>query len=463
MRTSRRRFLSGLVLAAGARGLAMASSRHRGGGRLAAPNLSDAEVVRFVAGIRPFRRGGPRLEREAVAGKVVVHNYGHGGAGFTLSWGSASVVAELLGVEARGPEVAVLGSGVVGLCTARVLQERGLRVRVYAEKFPPHTTSDVAGAEWSPDIVERGATRELQQRFDRMLILSWRRFRTLVGARWGVSPRPIYEAEDVPSGLDELPAPLAHAPHRLAALPFAPARQGRVYQTLLIEAPTFLATLVEEVRRAGGAFEPRTFANRDELLALPEPAIVNCLGVGAGALLGDRAVVPIRGQLVHLRPQALPYLLDHPNGYMVPRSDALVLGGTFEEGIAQATADPAACARILERQSPVLRRLTRWPRRSGPGVPPLTVEQSSRRRGSSSALHQANELGVSQSLVGAGLRAWHAGCSIPAREEHSPAARRRRRRCSGDRPRSRRARLARRASRADPAGGVRGDARRRRH
>jgi D-amino-acid oxidase len=351
-RTSRRRFLSSLVWTATAtatgRGVARAHSRPTGGAALAAPNLSDDQIVRFVAGIRPFRRGGLRIEREEVAGKTVVHNYGHGGAGYTLSWGSAILAADLLHGVARGSAVAVLGSGVVGLCTARVLQERGLRVRVYAREFPPHTTSDVAGAEWSPDIVARGATPELRKRFDRMLTLSWRRFQPLVGSRWGVRPRPIYEAEDVPSGLDDLPVGLARPPRRLAALPFAPARSGRVYQTLLIEAPIFLAALVDDVRRAGGILEPRTLATQADLQGLPEPLIVNCLGVGAGAVFADPAVVPIRGQLVHLRPQPLSYLLDHPDGYMVPRSDALVLGGTFETGVADLRPDPAACARILE-------------------------------------------------------------------------------------------------------------------
>jgi len=103
--------------------------------------------------------------------------------------------------------------------------------------------------------------------------------------------RPIYEAEDVASGLDELPEGLLAAPQRLAALPFAPARSGRVYRTLLIEAPIFLATLVEEVRRAGGAFETRSFSRPDELAALPEPALVNFLGVGAGAVARRRACV----------------------------------------------------------------------------------------------------------------------------------------------------------------------------
>jgi glycine/D-amino acid oxidase-like deaminating enzyme len=350
MSASRRRFLAGLALAAATAPRAAAAARapRRAAPRLDAPNLGDDQVVRTVAGIRPYRRGGPRLERQDLAGKTVVHNYGHGGAGYTLAWGSASVCAELLRDLARGTEVAVLGSGVVGLCSARVLQERGFRVRVYAREFPPHTTSDVAGAEWSPDIVERGATGELRRRFDRMLAISWRRYQSLVGARWGVSPRPIYEAEGVPSGLDELPAGLLPPPRRQRALPFAPARSARVYQTLLIEAPIFLATLVEEVKRAGASLEPRAFASPRDVRELREPAVVNCLGLGAGALLGDAAVVPIRGQLVHLRPQALSYLLDHPTGYMVPRADALVLGGSFEEGVGEVATDPATCARILE-------------------------------------------------------------------------------------------------------------------
>ena len=104
---------------------------------------------------------------------------------------------------------------------------------------------------------------------------------------------------------------------------------------------------MEEVRRAGGLLEVRTFGTSDELPALKETVLVNCLGLGAGALFADQAIVPIRGQLVHLRPQPLSYLLDHPTGYMVPRTDALVLGGSFEEGVDQARTEPATCARIL--------------------------------------------------------------------------------------------------------------------
>jgi D-amino-acid oxidase len=40
-------------------------------------------------GLRPYRRSGVRLEREG----RVIHNYGHGGSGFTVSWGCAEDVA----------------------------------------------------------------------------------------------------------------------------------------------------------------------------------------------------------------------------------------------------------------------------------------------------------------------------------------------------------------------------------
>lgn len=348
MSLSRRQWLSGgaaWLTAQTARPTGAATSRTA---PLLAPRLSDDLIVGTVAGIRPYRRGGPRIQRQDVAGKIIVHNYGHGGAGHTLSWGSAVEAADLLrDLPPRRTGVVVLGAGVVGLTTALVLQERGFRVRVCARDFPPHTTSDVAGAEWSPDIVERGATATEQLRFDRMLVHSWRRFNALVGRGWGITPRPIYEADGVRTGLDELPPTLKRRGRPLASFPFAPGRSGRVYQTLLIEAPLFMARLADEVRRNGCTFTTQSFAHPDQLASLPEPVVINGTGLGAATLFADDALVPIRGQLVHLKRQPLPYLVDHASGYLVPRSDVLVVGGSFEEGRAEARTDPATCARIL--------------------------------------------------------------------------------------------------------------------
>lgn len=53
------------------------------------PGLSEKDVIEAVVGLRPFRKNDVRIETENVDGKLVIHNYGHGGAGVTLSWGSA--------------------------------------------------------------------------------------------------------------------------------------------------------------------------------------------------------------------------------------------------------------------------------------------------------------------------------------------------------------------------------------
>jgi D-amino-acid oxidase len=52
-------------------------------------------VLRERVGLRPFRTSGVRLEKEKLRdGRTVIHNYGHGGSGFTLSWGCAVEVFE---------------------------------------------------------------------------------------------------------------------------------------------------------------------------------------------------------------------------------------------------------------------------------------------------------------------------------------------------------------------------------
>lgn len=62
------------------------------------PPLQEAEVLDILVGLRPGREE-VRLERETYKGRPVIHNYGHGGAGYTLSWGCAEAVAKLLNDE----------------------------------------------------------------------------------------------------------------------------------------------------------------------------------------------------------------------------------------------------------------------------------------------------------------------------------------------------------------------------
>ena len=59
-------------------------------------NIDKPKVLAERVGLRPFRKSGVRLERDQLSdGRTVIHNYGHGGAGFTLSWGCAEAVCGL--------------------------------------------------------------------------------------------------------------------------------------------------------------------------------------------------------------------------------------------------------------------------------------------------------------------------------------------------------------------------------
>ncbi|HEV2691184.1 MAG TPA: FAD-dependent oxidoreductase [Bryobacteraceae bacterium] len=122
------------------------------GRRWARVNVSNDRVIRTVVGLRPFRPSGFVVRAESVDGKTIVHNYGYGGGGVTLSWGTGHLAAGL--VRPTGASrVAVLGAGAVGLATARLLQERGIEVTIYTKALPPETTSNIAGAQVLPVTV----------------------------------------------------------------------------------------------------------------------------------------------------------------------------------------------------------------------------------------------------------------------------------------------------------------------
>ena len=311
---------------------------------LPSPDLSEDQVMRFVAGLRPYRSGTVRIEAEQLGQQSIIHHYGHGGAGFTLSWGTADEAADLLAQHQAPPaRVAVLGGGVIGLTTAAVLLERGYVVTLYAKALSPNTTSDLAGAQFAPSLVECDS----RDRLDRWVRASAQRFLKLRGDTYGVYERPNYATPGAGSALTRLPTDLFPM-RELDALPFAGTRRaGRVHQTLLIEPPIYLPRLLRRVYELGGLALTRTFESAEQIAALPQRAIVNCLGLGSRDLFPDRALQPMRGQLVHLQPQDLPYLLSH-SGYLFPRNDALVLGGTVERGESRAQPNRAACLRILD-------------------------------------------------------------------------------------------------------------------
>ena len=63
--------------------------------RFAPVKVSRDRIIREVVGLRPYRPEGFVVDAERAGNKFLIHNYGHGGAGITLSWGTASLASDL--------------------------------------------------------------------------------------------------------------------------------------------------------------------------------------------------------------------------------------------------------------------------------------------------------------------------------------------------------------------------------
>lgn len=322
---------------------------------LAPVNVSEGRVIRIDVGLRPYRPSGFRIAREAVGEKTIIHNYGHGGGGITLSWGSAKLALDL-GHDAAQSDYAVLGCGAVGLSAARLLQERGAKVRIYAKALPPNVTSNVAGAQFWPASVfepERAAEGFLDQLVEAMAFSS-RRFQSLTGEHYGVSWEANYFLSNrpiraYPAGEGGRLAPFAVNLRDLepSQHPFA-SPYVRAFDTMMIETPNYLRAIESDFRAAGGEIVVRDFSAPEEIASLPERVVFNCTGLGAGALFGDAELEPVRGHLVILEPQPeVDYNLIADGLYMFGRRDGIVLGGSFEHGEWSLEPDAAVITRIL--------------------------------------------------------------------------------------------------------------------
>jgi glycine/D-amino acid oxidase-like deaminating enzyme len=327
---------------------------------LAPVHVAEDRVIRTVVGLRPFRPGGFVVRAEKFGDKTLVHNYGHGGGGMTLSWGT-SEQAVRLGFQGADKSYAVLGSGAVGLATARLLQLRGAKVTIHAADLPPDTTSNISGAQWWPYLVydRSAATPEFMAQFAEAAQLAFRRWQQLVGPGYGVGWRRNFAASDQapdPQNFNGASGPLKGlAPEtdlvfRPGEHPFGN-RWLHQFDTMHIEPPIYLHAIMQDIRIAGGEVVVRRFASVEQVKALKADVVFNCTGLGAGALFGDPDILPVKGQLVVLLPQPeVDYNLVADDLYMFPRHDGIMLGGTHERGVWSMEPNAAEVERVMQGQ-----------------------------------------------------------------------------------------------------------------
>lgn len=308
--------------------------------KLVPVNVSADRIIRKFAGLRPYRPSGFVVRAQQLGEKTVVHNYGHGGCGITLSWGTADL-AVTLALQTSERNAAVLGAGAVGLATARLLQDRGFQVTVYARDLPPNTTSNVAGAMFAGTSLldPKKATPEFIIQLQHATRFAYRYFQTLVGEKYNVRWVETYFVGDTPpeltyeqSVVPEL-SPLVAIPP--PENPFPSKYTSRFY-SMLINTDIYLEAVLSDFLTRGGKLVVNEVKDQASVSALPEKLVMNCTGLGAKDLFGDQELQPLKGQLMQLIPQPevqYAYVNGPSDLYMFPRHNGIILGGTHEEGV----------------------------------------------------------------------------------------------------------------------------------
>lgn len=231
-------------------------------------------------------------------------------------------------------DVIVVGGGIIGLTAGVRLAEAGASVELWSPVEPTATVSAVAAAVWFPSRSEPDPR-----------LVEWA----------GVAYREFTEqaAGGVP-GVRLLPTI-----NRSRAEPWwAPATPGvEVHFTApAVEMEIYLPWLQERFRSVGGVIRRREITSFDDV---PGERVVNATGLAAGRLCGDLAVFPVRGQVVLVRNPGLTTSIrdEERNLYIHPRSDDVVLGGTFDAGNWDLTPDPAIREQIVARCAEVVPEL----------------------------------------------------------------------------------------------------------
>ncbi|GLQ89837.1 D-amino-acid oxidase [Dyella flagellata] len=328
---------------------------------------------------RPFRAAGPRIELEKLGRKAIVHNYGHGGSGWSLSWGSSALAVDM--ARATGVrELGVIGCGALGLTSALLAQRAGMSVRIYAKALPPDVFSMRASGLWTPHsrICDAQHAADFGDRWETMARTSYAMYQSMLGLpgdpiEWidgyhllDAAPAQPSEAVSDEPDYGDLSDRISDLAPNSVTLPVGstPFQQPvRRFSIMMFNITSYARMLMSDFLLAGGKIVVREFTHPRQLLALPERTLINATGYGARALFSDESIIPIRGQTARLIPQPdVNYALNTSHLSMVPRRDGLlvqVIGDTGNFNNSDLTPDRAASEAAVRQLADIMATMRR--------------------------------------------------------------------------------------------------------
>jgi FAD dependent oxidoreductase len=308
--------------------------------------------------LRPFRVKGPNLDTEQIGDALIVHNYGHGGSGWSLSWGSANIaVQKAMSVSPK--EIAVIGSGIVGLTAAVVAQRAGAKVTIYTREVYSRTRSVRANGSWTPDSrisLTEQAGPAFGALWEEMARYSYKSFRNYMGLpnrpidfadQYRLSDTPITDRGDKPdpaitasyatTGFPQQESEFGIYSDRIrdltprpqilpeGATPF-PVKYVARGEIMFFNFAAYGHVLLDEFHSNGGKIEIREFHAPSELGQLDQKVVINCPGYAAKDMWKDKYMIPVRGQTAWLIPQPeVNYGLSYNGASVLSKSDGIMV------------------------------------------------------------------------------------------------------------------------------------------
>ena len=333
--------------------------------KIVPPAFKSANLGEKILCYRPMKHGMPQLSIEQKGSKVIAHNYGHGGSGWTLGPGSAKYVNSLLidsplgkNLSDKSIPIAIIGAGLVGLFTAYDLTKRGYKnITIYAEKIDT-LASHYAGGLLAP--VSMDNDHAMQSIIDQIGIDAYRFYDDVarnknIDFKQGARLVPSYFNSREDSGLEAYVGKVMK-PAKEVILDFG---NGTTRQMVVYDDGIFMNTalLMAELHHfINTNHVPIVLRKVNAFDELKERFIFNCSGLGAAILNHDAALVPVQGHLIMLKnqvPENMNYMILIYFGegitegnqkvkrsfYIFPKhlpdsapEDIGVIGGTFIEG-----------------------------------------------------------------------------------------------------------------------------------
>lgn len=340
--------------------------------KLTPPLVSADHVNEKITCIRAHRERLFRVEAQTVGNKIICHNYGQGGAGWTFLFEAVKSCIGMLELEVeknpafKNKPIAIVGAGCYGLLTAIELARKGHAVRIIAKD--DYVASNKAAGFFFPRHRKMSSTEEIRV-FERIGIGSYKTYLQIIRGEHPFikkGPRiiPAYYGPMIDPGFEEyIKQGLVNAPEKVR-VDFG---NGKVYDMIEYHAvfmnPGEIFAQLQRVVREMDI--PLTYQNVTSLNELPESIIFNCAGLGAKELANDSRIVPVQGHLITLKnqpaPEELNYMINtqftslNPETsrfgdliYYAPKGDG-ILGITFKRGESRLEANPHEFDRLLER------------------------------------------------------------------------------------------------------------------